>query len=320
MEHRKLIQFGKSAFCVTLPQMWIKKNKIEKGQSLSVHETAKNTIEISMSLEQQEENSNLTIDIAGKPTDEIIQLLLASYLNGYLTITLEGQNAGKVSSVRDYVHEFIAAEIMEVTSNKIVIHVFGDIKNVNLESIINRIGHIIKSLFEESIELVDSGIDIKDIIEKGYEVERQAWLARRAIKYSLTHSAAAQRFNMSPLELFYTANIKYFFGRIAEYIIQIAKIIGESILHKSISPKAKRELKAMIQNASNNFEKVLERYNTRKVRITEKEYQNFEESIDSFREKNSGNGIPVICEYLKMIIDKIKEIEFNIISLENAPK
>src|SRR3989344_5981668 len=171
MEERKLIKFGKSAFCITMPHTWLKKNKIKKGDSVSVQETLRNSLEIiptNGSSESRDGQHELIIDISEKTTNEIIQLLLSTYLNGYTIITLQGPNAGKVAFVRKHVHEFIAAEIMEVTSDKIVIHVFWDIKTIDLHSIINRIGHITRSIFSEAIELIDSDTNVKDIIEKGF--------------------------------------------------------------------------------------------------------------------------------------------------------
>ncbi len=150
-EERKLIQFGKSAFCITMPHTWLKKNNIKKGDSLSVQETTRNSLEVMPANGLTDEGHELTIDITEKSTDEIIQLLLSTYLNGYTVITLRGPNAGKVAFVRKHVHEFIAAEIMEVTSNKIIIHIFWDIHNINLNAIITRIGHITKSIFTDTI-------------------------------------------------------------------------------------------------------------------------------------------------------------------------
>ncbi len=289
MEERKLIQFGKSAFCITLPQTWLKKNRINKGDSLSVQETLRNSLEIMPVHGASEEAHELSIDISGKSTDEIIQLLLSTYLNGYTVVVLHGPNAGKVAFVRKHVHEFIAAEIMEVTSNKIVIHIFWDISTIHLQSIIMRIGYITRSIFSETIELIDSERDITDIREKGLEVQRQVLLARRAIKYALNNSAVAHKFNLSSLELLYVSYIIYFFGMVADYILKIAQIIDHAKLNQFknllTDQNAKKELKALIQRTSDYYKKVLDTYNkhNKLVKFVFSEYADFEDSIDEFR-------------------------------------
>lgn len=326
MDERKLIKFGKSAYCITVPHTWLKKNKIKKGDSVSVQETLRNSLEIMPANGHDKDAQELIIDITDKSTDEIIQLLLSTYLNGYTIITLQGPNSGKVAFVRKHVHEFIAAEIMEVTTNKIIIHVFWDINSINLQSMINRIGIITRAIFSETIESIESENNIQDIIEKGYEVQRQVLLARRAIKYALNNSAAAHKFNLSSLELLYVSYIIYFFGMIGDYIVKLAKIINKSKLqkfeHLLRDQTAKKELSALIQRTLDYYGKVLDAYNkhNKLVKFIFSEYNDFEDSIDDFRTKNPQLWAPVLSEYIKLLIFKIKETEFIMISMENAPK
>ena len=56
------------------------------------------------------------------------------------------------------------------------------------------------------------------------------------------------------------------------------------------------------------------------VRKITAEYIDFEDSIDLFRTKNLQLWAPLLAEYIKLIIFKIKETEFTMISMENAPK
>jgi phosphate uptake regulator len=228
--------------------------------------------------------------------------------------------------VRKHVHEFIAAEIMEVTSNKIVIHVFWDIKTINLHSIISRIGHITKSIFLETAELIDSGTNAIDIIEKGFEVQRQVLLARRAIKYALNNSATAHKFNLSSLDLLYISYIIYFLGMTADYVLKVSKIIDTAKLNKFKDllkdQNAKKELTLLLQRAADYYGKVFDTYHqhNKLVKFVFSEYADFEEAIDGFRKKNLQLWAPLLAEYLKMLIFKIKETEFTMISMENAPK
>lgn len=320
MDQRKLIRFGKSAFCITLPHAWVRRNNLHKGDNIGVSETLRNSLEIMSTTLPSIEHDSLDIDISGKSIDEIIQVLLATYLNGYSIVTLHGENAGKVAQIRKHVQEFIAAEIMEVTSNKIVIHVFWDIKNISLESIFQRTSTIIKSINTETMEMLDLGNNIKDITEKGLEVQRQVLLGRRAIKYALNHSSVAQKFDLTPLQLLYVSYMVYFFGKIAEYIIHIAVNIHDFNLPKTLKPSAKKELKVLMKRVSEYFSAVISLYNKKdmKTKFVLSEYNEFEKTISSFRDKN--HNTQIIAEYLIMIIGKIKETQLIMISMENAPK
>jgi phosphate uptake regulator len=322
VEQRKVILFGKSAFCMTLPHSWVQKNKLQKGDMLSVQETLRNSLELMPSSTTPVGTSSLTIDIAGKSTDEIVQLLLATYLNGYTVVTLQGSNNGKVAYLREHIREFIAAEIMEVTSKKIVVHVFWDIETINLITILKRIGHIIRSIFEESIDLLEMKTRVNDITEKGYEVQRQVLLAKRAITYALNNSATAQKFNLSSLELYYISYIIHFSGRIAEYLLLISEIIQTAILAKEMNVSAKKDLKKLLERTFTYYDKVLDTYNKKdqQQKFVISEYQGFEDAINAFRIKNMHAWRPVAAEYIMLLIRTIKEMEFIMINLENSPK
>lgn len=322
MDQRKIILFGKSAFCMTLPHTWVKKNKLKKGDVLNVQETHRSSLELIPSSIKLPSTSSLTIDITGKSTDEIIQLLLATYLNGYTVITLAGTNTGKVSFLREHIHEFIAAEIMEVTASKIVIHVFWDIETIELTAILRRIGHITKSIFEETIDLLNRKDRVNDIAEKGYEVQRQVLLAKRAITYALNNSATAQKFNLSSLELYYISYIVYFSGKIAEHIQNISEIITKAIHSKEMTAHSKKNLKKLLERTLEYYDKILRIYNKKKEhqRFQISEFESFEEAINIFRSENKNSWRPIITVHLMQLLSTIKEMEFIMINLENTPK
>lgn len=326
MDQRKLIQFGKSAYCITLPHAWIKKNRLKKGANIGVQETLRGSLEVIANSAVVDENNSLVIDIDGKSTDEIIHLLLATYLNGYVIITLQGKNTGKVAYIRKHVHEFIAAEIMEVTTTKITIHVFWDIDSINLHAIMNRISHIIRNIFAETINTLDGQTDIDDVKERGHEVQRQVLLAKRAITYALNHSVVAQKFKMSSLELYYVSYIIYFFGVIAEYIVEVSRVMHPATMQGILGKDSKKQLKELLQRTATYFAKVIENYNKggEMSRFIISEFQDFEEAITRFRNSEKLHPlllwIPVVSEYIKMIIIKIKETEFTMINIENLPK
>lgn len=322
MDRRKIILFGKSAFCMTLPQSWIIKNSLKKGDELFVQETLRGSLELFPSSIKIPGASSLTIDINGKSTDEIVQQLLATYLNGYTIVTLAGANNGKVTYLREHIHEFIAAEIMEVTSNKIVIHVFWDVETISLITILKRIGHIIRSMFEETIDLMQQKDRVNDIMEKGYEVQRQVLLAKRAITYALNNSATAQKFNLSSLELYYISYIIYFSGRIGEYLLIIANKLQNALTEKEFAAAEKNELITLLKRTLTYYTKVLDIYNKKAQhqKFVISEYAEFEEDIKKFRKKNTKAWRPIVAEYTMLLIRTIKEVEFIMINLENSPK
>ncbi|MBI2546127.1 hypothetical protein HYV81_03025 [Candidatus Woesearchaeota archaeon] len=323
MEQRKLIGFGKATFSVTLPKTWIRKNRLKKGDTLSVQETSRNSIEIIPKLEADEKQRSIDIEMENKGVKEVTRLLVSAYLNGYTHVTIKGSNAGKVQYIRKKVHELIAAEVMEVTSNTIVIHIFWDVKSLNLRSMINRIEQITKTIFKETNEMCDGACDIQDILEKSYEVQRQTLLAKRAITNALVDSDVAYKFNASSLELCYTAFLIHYLDKIAEYIAGMSKILCETNLLKRLSPKAKAEIQHVLEEVYNNYERALIAYNTMDESMANTvvdEFTHYDKIIRNIREKYMQTWMPTFCGYIRRIITKTRDIGFIVINLENAPK
>lgn len=323
MEQRKLIGFGKSTFSITLPKSWVRKNKLRKGDDISVQETARNSLEIIPKSSLSEQQREIAIEIGNRGLKEITRLLVSAYLNGYTRITINGPNAGKVSYIRKKVHELVAAEIMEVTSNKIIIHVFWDVKSLNLRSITNRIEQITKTMFRETIDMFETPSDFADVVEKSYEVQRQTLLAKRAIINALIDSDIAYKFNVSSLELCYLSFLIHYLDKIAEYIADMAKILHETNLLRRMSPKAKEEIKSMLEEVYQNYELALESYNNmdeNKAHSVVNRFTHLDEITRRLREKYMQTWMPSFCGYIRRALTKTRDIAFIIINLKNAPR
>ncbi len=321
MERRKLIKFGKSAFCLTLPHAWVMKNKLKKGDMLIISESTKNSLEILPSSETPDEKTEIALDIEGKTVIEIVQLLRASYLNGYSLIVLTGDNSGKIAAIRLCVHELIASEIMDVSSEKIVIHVFWEISSISLDSIINRIGHTMAAIVDETIGLLDAKDEFNDIIHKELEIRRQVLFARRAMRHAFTHAAVAQKFNFSPLQLHYVSNITHYLELISGYVLELGRIIEDSVLSKTMDSKSKRELKAILRNMAVDTKVIISQYNNRETTgsIINLIKQRADD-VERFCKKDVRPWRVSMCWYLKRIFVRINELQFNLICMENAPK
>ena len=113
---------------------------------------------------------------------------------------------------------------------------------------------------------------------------------------------------------------------IGEYITKVAQIIDTAKMNKYKDllkdKNAKEELRALIQRTSDYYGKVIDTFskNNKLIEFVFSEYLDFEESIDKFRQKNLQLWAPLLAEYIKILISKIKETEFTMISMENAPK
>lgn len=321
MEQRKAIEFGTSSLCITLPHTWVKKHQVNKGDVINVQETLRSTLELFPTTTKTDATSDVTINIGNKSSDEITQRILASYLNGYTEITLLGEHEGQLPYLRAHIEKFIAAKIMEEDPKKIIIKIFWDIEAIDLQSISRRIDHIIRDMFEETKEILEYKNKTHDIIQKEVEIQRQILLTKRLITCALNNSSIAQKFDLTTLDLHYMASITYFAGKIAEYIPTISQRTRDPDTEKYLTQGDKGELSRLLIRTQEYYTKVMDRYHkiSKDQTFAVSEYEEFQEEIEVFRENNNTRKRPLPGEYLLLTIRAIKELEFTMINLENAP-
>ena len=93
MEYRKLIKFGNSSHIISLPNNWVKKNKLKKGDLIYLEENGNNELVLNSEIKKERiEPKEIVIDLANKDNDEIKREIHSAYINNFNTINLVGRN------------------------------------------------------------------------------------------------------------------------------------------------------------------------------------------------------------------------------------
>src|SRR3989344_7608468 len=139
MEQRKLIKFGGSSFVLSLPNHWLKKNKLKKGDILYLEESSEGNIIMSPSIKEDSEISVINIDADNKSFERIAREIFSAYTNNYSLIKITGKNLRAiVKRIRRILHSFVALEIVEEDDKKIIAKDFLNLKDVSVNDNIRR--------------------------------------------------------------------------------------------------------------------------------------------------------------------------------------
>ncbi|MEK6861132.1 MAG: AbrB/MazE/SpoVT family DNA-binding domain-containing protein, partial [Nanoarchaeota archaeon] len=95
MEYRKLIKFGNSSHVVSIPNEWIKRNNLKKGDTLYLSENGSNELILSPKVDTTNLNGGvkeIIIDISNCTTNDIKTKLTSAYLNDHTEIKITGSN------------------------------------------------------------------------------------------------------------------------------------------------------------------------------------------------------------------------------------
>ena len=316
MDTRKIIAFGKSTFSITLPKKWVLENKLKKGDTVSVTPIPMGRLEISPSSRQSgEQVKRISINIENRPLKEIQREFIAAYTKGYSIIDFIGNHEGKVSELRRRLHELIAVEIMEVAPQRITANVFFDVSTISLQSMINRIELITKTIIEETQNLFTASgkleLRYRELMEKKREVDRQSLFAIRIIVTALTDPVFASRIGSDPLRLSYTWHLIENMEKVSDYILTVGFYLTSTDFLQKLGKKGKDEFSSIFSLVGDTYALSLKSYNKSSVPLANSVFdyhtKNDSKLMVSSSKYNS-KWVPVIIGYLRRTSSKSRDI------------
>ena len=91
MEYRKLIKFGNSSHVISIPNNWVKKNKLKKGDLIYFEENGKGELILNSELKKEEHQlKEITINVNNKEASTIQREIMNAYINDIDIINIIG--------------------------------------------------------------------------------------------------------------------------------------------------------------------------------------------------------------------------------------
>ena len=232
MTTRSLIKFGKNSFAVTLPQNWIKKQGLIKGDSLFFEENNRGLVISSDNKTNKKQIKKIDIDVTEKDISRIRREIIANYINGYDVIRLKGEDIDKKSKdIRSVVHTLVALEVLEQTSKQIIARIFLLSQTTFIPQLIRKIEILNRNMMED-LGLKDANYD--DILQRDQDIDRLTFLILRLIKSNLQDTSANRENNLSNLKLLDYWNVAYLLESIADEVRKLSVALKETSKDKKI--------------------------------------------------------------------------------------
>ncbi len=254
MDYRKIIKFGHNAYVVSMPAKWLKRNKVEKGDTLFLEEVG-NQIILSTQKESKQEDQVETIDVKEKDTNATIsRKLISSYENNATTIIFSSNYVSKKAKmISDLVKLFTALEIIEHTKNRIVCKTYIDTTTIDIVSFIRRMDNGIKSIMKDLVEQLNKPQELKqfreDITEREKSIDKITRLLRRVIKERLYKQQQKQESALTLLR----------YWQAIVYIEELGDMLEEISCApiETFSKKETGQAQCFLQQALELFEKIM---------------------------------------------------------------
>ncbi len=217
MEYRKIQLTGDSTYIISLPKTWITKNKLGKGDVISVIEQG----EVVMLRLKDEKEREAQIRIKTNDLEFLARLLITKYIQGYDTI---------VFSAKEHLDPGIRSHLIKASSYLIGLEPFGETKdtitfrmlmkgNRSLTESVERMHDLsmlsLKELIEDMGSHQSNKTILDGIIQRDNEIDKFYFLILRQLS------------SMSGFEAIIWAQIAKSIERISDHVETIAQLVKE---------------------------------------------------------------------------------------------
>ncbi|MCP8307451.1 MAG: phosphate uptake regulator PhoU [archaeon] len=201
MEYRRLQKVGYSTLIVSLPNEWLRDAGLRKGDQVVMMPEPDGSLKLMPRSLAKPEIVPSPFTINSDLFDELDlfeSFIVWNYVLGRDTIEITSAKEIRrdyIQRVKELVERFIGLNIMEETSNKIVLKCFIEPKNFPIDILIRRFFTIVLSIYKEAIDgitelepdFLDRIANLKDEAEKIY------WLIIRLILLSQSSKTISEK-------------------------------------------------------------------------------------------------------------------------------
>ena len=300
---RKMQLSGGSTYIISLPKTWINELKIKIGDDITIVKNSNQSLTLYPRDVKKQNKSNVAV-ISSRQKDSaesIKRKIIAAYLSGYKTIKIRTKGMRILPehsrSIRELVRStMIGTEIVESSSEIIVIQVLTRLPELSFETALKRMHLMATNMVRESIEALEK-TDIEhanEIVSMDDEVDRFSLYMRRNLVSAVENKNILQDMGLrKPSDCLAYRTVVSRIERIADHASLIAKRI--KFTEDKIDPKIIIKIKKLSEESLRIFEES----------ITSVETHDFEKG-EKVAEK-----VSQIIHDEKQIMSKIKETEKN---------
>lgn len=267
---RILQQIGSSVL-ISLPNEWVKKNTLSKGNTVTVETNIDNTIsvynnyqeeeiKIVFELDDESENQHHTASSYERAdrNEKIIKIILnkifGAYLLGYNSINVHSKNQisfENSETIKKATRKLIGLEIVDENSFNISFQFLIDAKTLNIQKILGMMNSIIQGMFRETIHSLngDFSSDLENkIASRDDEIDRQYFLLVRIIRTAIMNKKLASNLNLTNIDM-----LDYRIA--ANYLETAGDLIAELVTYLS-SFKVANDISLLIKKIGYSLEEM----------------------------------------------------------------
>jgi phosphate uptake regulator len=230
METRKVQLTGGTTLIVSLPKTWVNKVNLHAGDEVALVTQSDGSLAIRTKMSPNVHHAK-TIFIEDKDGDDLIREIIAAYIAGFTSIELRASKilSRQRDTVRKTVNMLIGPEIIEETSDKIILQDVLNPAELSVKKSLRRMYMITRSMDENAITaLKEKDFDLaKDVADRDSEVDKLFLLVSKQFRMVMRDISLADKFDMTMEEHLDMRLASYPLERIGDHAYKICTMVNQ---------------------------------------------------------------------------------------------
>jgi phosphate uptake regulator len=216
---------------VSLPKYWINDHGLKASDPVMIDVLPDGTLALDPTVEKKEKKSSIAILVdKNESEDHLSRKLIGAYLAGYGNIEVRSKSGERIPlelkrAVKDFSNMVIGPEVIEETSDSIVLHDLSDPTELPQKRCVKRMQLIVSSMHSDSMIAFETKDETlaKDVINRDSEVDRLYWMVVKQYNLILTDRKLAERIGIGAYEGLSLMLVARALERIGDHAERIAK-------------------------------------------------------------------------------------------------
>jgi phosphate uptake regulator len=296
---RRIQKTGGSTYIISLPKNWVTARGLGPGDVLLFTPRADGSLTIFAESTGTAETERRIVEVSNEMESEhLFRRLIAEYIAGYplLEIRTDGRMSPRTREViRNFAQRMIGPEILEETSEGVILQDVVGSNPLPIPSIIRREHQMVRAMQSDAMAAFrgrDTSI-AKDVVDRDWEVDRLHWFLEKQVTSALRDARILATLELTLPECSTYLLASRVLERIADHAVRIANSV--TILGRDPTPeRLANELDRMSVTAASALADALDSLDTRDIpkanQVIDKAHQLTRERDHVLREIGSKQG------------------------------
>jgi phosphate uptake regulator len=267
---RRIQKTGGSTYIISLPKNWVVTRGLGAGDILFFTPRADGSLAIFPESSNAPEGQRRVVEVTNDMDREhLFRRLIAEYIAGYPLLevrTPARMNARTRSVVRNFAQRMIGPEILEETSESVILQDVVGANPLPIPSIVRRMHQMVRAMQADAMAaLRDRDASIaRDVVERDWEVDRLHWFLEKQVTSALRDARILATLDLTLPECSTYLLASRVLERIADHAVRIAETV-EIIGKEKVPARIFDLLERMAARAASGLVDALDCFDSRDI-------------------------------------------------------